>query len=301
MIPFERLDPSRKAEFDALLFQGAHRGCGFSFANLYLWGRQSVARQGELLLFFSHFHGKTMYPYPAGSGDVREAIELLIADSHERGIPFRLTGLSPRDKEQLECWYPGQFRFHCDRDSHDYVYAIDDLADLKGRKFQQKRNHYNRFFQTYPDAQVRPLSQATLTDAMTVAYRWHARLDAQADAAMERVALQRAFAHWQELQMEGMVLYVKDHPVAMTMASFLSENTMDVHFEKADTDYPGAYAAINRSFAAYLRDKYPQLQYLNREDDMGIEGLRKAKLSYQPHHLVEKCWAHLVEEHHNDY
>ncbi len=301
MIPFERLDLGRKAEFDALLAQGAHRGCAFSFANLYLWGRQSAARMGDQLLIFSHFHGKTMYPHPAGSGDARAAMEALIADSRERGIPFRLTGLSPADRENLENWYPGQFCFHCDRDSFDYVYAIDDLADLKGRKFQQKRNHFNKFFQTYPDAEARPLTEQTLPDAMAVAWLWHSRLADESDAAMERVALQRAFDHWQELGMEGMVLYVENRPVAMTMASFLSGDTMDVHFEKADTDYPGAYAAINRSFAMYLRDKYPQLHFLNREDDMGIEGLRKAKLSYQPHHLVEKCWAHLVEEEHHGY
>ncbi len=301
MIPFERLDLTKRAEYAPLLAQAAHRGCGFSFANLYLWGRQSVARMEDRLLIFSHFNGKTMYPYPAGSGDARVAIEALIADAKKRGIPFRLTGLSPADKENLEAWYPGQFCFHCDRDSHDYVYAIDDLADLKGRKFQQKRNHFNRFFQSYPDATVKPLSDETLPDAMALTNLWYSRIADENDASMERVALNRAFRNWKELEMEGMVLYVEGRPVAMTMASFLREDTMDVHFEKADVDYPGAYAAINRSFAMYLREKFPKLRFLNREDDMGIEGLRKAKLSYQPHHLVEKCWAHLVEESHDGY
>ncbi len=301
MIPFEPLTPAQKAAYDPLLAQAAHRGCAFSFANLFFWGRQYVARREDRLLIFSHFHGKTMYPYPAGTGDAKAAIEALLDDSRQRGIPFRLTGLSREDKEALEAWYPGQFCFHCDRDSFDYVYAIDDLADLKGRKYQQKRNHYNRFFQTYPDAQALPLSAETLPDAMTLTDRWYARRAPEEDAAMERVALNRAFAHWQELELEGMVLYVGGLPVAMTMASRLSPDTMDVHFEKADTDYPGAYAAINRRFAQYLRDRHPELKFLNREDDMGLPGLRKAKLSYQPHHLVEKCWAHLVEEAHDGY
>ncbi len=301
MIPFERLDLAKKAEYDSLLAHAAHRGCGFSFANLYLWGRQQVARQGDRLLIFSHFHGKTMYPFPAGTGDAKAAIEAILADSRERGIPFRLTGLSQQDKEALENWYPGQFRFHCDRDSYDYVYSIDDLAHLKGRKFQQKRNHFNKFHQSFPDSEVRPLSEDTLLDAAALADLWYARLTPEEDPGMERVALDRAFRHWRELEMEGMVLYVAGRPVAMTMASFLSEDTMDVHFEKADTDYSGAYAAINRSFARYLREKYPHLRFLNREDDLGLEGLRKAKLSYQPHHMVEKSWAHLVEEDHHGY
>ena len=118
---------------------------------------------------------------------------------------------------------------------------------------------------------------------------------------MELVALNRAFAHWQELGMEGLVMYVGEQVVAMTMGSRLGDDAVDVHFEKADLDYPGAYAVINRAFARHIREKYPQVKFLNREDDMGIEGLRKAKLSYYPHHMVEKCWAHLMTEEFNDY
>jgi hypothetical protein len=84
--------------------------------------------------------------------------------------------------------------------------------------------------------------------------------------------------------------------LAFTMGSFLSEDTMDIHFEKAREDVPGAYNAINREFARYLRAKYPQLKWLNREDDVGLEGLRKAKLSYNPHHFNEKHWARLWED-----
>ena len=301
MIPFERLDPSRKHEYDGLLRRASHRGCAFSFANLYIWGRQCVAKVGEDLLIFSHFGGKTMYPYPVCPGDPRPAIEALMADARERGIPFRLTGLNRRDVESLEQWYPEQFCFHCGRDSHDYVYAIDDLADLKGKKFQPKRNHVNRFLAEYPDATILPLSDETLADAKALADRWHDRRDPEDDAGMELVALNRAFHNWKELEMEGLVLYVGSQVVAMTMGSKLDEETVDVHFEKADLDYPGAYAVINRAFARYIREKYPQVKFLNREEDMGIEGLRKAKLSYQPHHMVEKCWAHLMTEEFHDY
>ena len=301
MIPFERLTFDKKAEYDEFLRHAAHRGCAYSFTNLCLWGRQCAARVGDQLLLFSHFHGKTMYPFPAGPNVTRETISLLMDDARERGIPFRLTGLSPEDIQALESWYPGQFRFHCSRDSHDYVYAIDDLADLKGKKYQPKRNHVNRFLAEYPDAVILPLSEKTLPDAETLANRWYQRRTAEEDAGMEHIALQRAFANWQELGIEGLVLYVGNQVVAMTMGSFLDEETVDVHFEKADTDYPGAYAVINRAFARHLRDKYPNLKYLNREEDMGLEGLRKAKLSYHPHHLVEKCWAHLVTEEFHDY
>ena len=301
MIHFERLTIERKPEIDELLHRAAHRGCAFSFASLYLWGRQCVARVGENLLLFSHFQGKTMYPYPVCPGSARDAIEVLIADSKERGIPLRLSGLNTQDVEDLERWYPGQFRFHCGRDGHEYVYAIDDLADLKGKKYQPKRNHINRFLAEYPDAVIRPLDESTLPDARNLADRWYQRRTAEEDAGMELVALNRAFANWQALGLEGLVLYVGDQVVAMAIGSFLGEDTVDVHFEKADLDYNGAYAVINRAFARHIREKYPQVKFLNREEDMGLEGLRKAKLSYYPHHMVEKCWAHLMTEEFHDY
>lgn len=301
MIQFERLSIENKAEFDALLRHGAHRGCAFSFVNLYIWGRQCAARVGDDLLLFSHFGGRTMYPFPVCPGDPRPAIEALMIDARERGIPLRLTGLNARDVEDLQHWYPDQFRFHCGRDGHEYVYAIEDLAELKGKKYQPKRNHINRFLAQYPDARVLPLSEETLPDARALADRWYQRRSPEEDAGMELVALNRAFAHWNELGMEGLVLYVDGQPVAMTMGSRLDGETFDVHFEKADTDYPGAYAVINRAFARHIREKYPDVRFLNREEDMGIEGLRKAKLSYYPHHMVEKCWAHLMTEEFHDY
>ena len=296
MIHFERLAIERKPEIDGLLHRAAHRGCAFSFATLYLWGRQCAARVGDDLLLFSHFRGKTMYPYPVCPGSARDAVELLIADSQERGIPLRLSGLNTQDVEDLERWYPGRFRFHCGRDGHEYVYAIDDLADLKGKKYQPKRNHINRFLSEYPDAVIRPLDESTLPDAKNLADRWYQRRTAEEDAQIELVALNRAFANWQALELEGLVLYVGDQVVAMAIGSFLGEDTVDVHFEKADLDYNGAYAVINRAFARHIREKYPQVKFLNREEDMGLEGLRKAKLSYYPHHLVEKCWACLLED-----
>ena len=179
------------------------------------------------------------------------------------------------------------------------LHNVAELADLKGKKFQPKRNHVNRFLAEHPEAYLKPLDEVTLPDCMDFTRRWFERRleeDPTADFTMEQIALSRAYTHFRELGLEGLVLYCDGKPVAMTMGSFLSEDTVDVHFEKADADYATAYAVINRAFARYIRDKYPQVKYLDREEDMGSPGLRKAKLSYQPHHLVEKCWAHYTGE-----
>lgn len=303
MIDFQKVDLEKREEYLPYLKAAAHRGCGYSFANLYMWGRQKVAVVEDRLAIFSHYSGNTVYPFPAGSADPKAAVDAVIRDAQERGIPFRVTGLGHEEKELLEQWYPGQFRFHCGRDSFDYVYDINDLADLKGRKFQQKRNHANKFVQTYPDFYVKPLDETTLPACKNMVDNWYYRRSMEnphEDIQTEQVAIGRAFRNFRALGLDGLVLYAGGRLAAMTMGSFMDDETVDVHFEKADAEVPGAYAMINREFARYLREKYPNLKYLNREEDLGITGLRKAKLSYNPHHMVEKCWAHLIVEEYDD-
>ena len=104
--------------------------------------------------YFSHFYGRTVYPYPIGDGDKRAVLEAIIADSRERGIPCRISGITEADREELERWFPGKFRIRPARDFFDYVYSIDALAELKGKKLQKNRNHFNRFRANHPDYRV---------------------------------------------------------------------------------------------------------------------------------------------------
>lgn len=220
-------------------------------------------------------------------------------DARKRGIPCRLSGLTEADRQELEELFPGKFRFHYDRDSFDYIYSIEALATLKGKKLQKKRNHLNRFREANPDHSVEPITEENLPEVTALVDRWYRlRLtqDPHADYQLEQAAIRKALKHRESLEMEGLLLRVEGEPVAMTMGSRLSADTFDIHFEKALDVADGAYAAINNAFAKYLQEKYPELLWLNREDDMGIEGLRKAKLSYNPDHMVEKSWAHLTEE-----
>ena len=299
MINFEPLTLSQREAYNRLLFRGRERGCEFSFSNLFLWGRQRGAILGEHFVLFSQFNRRTVYPYPVGTGDVKPALDAIIADARERGIPCRITGLDEQECRLIDALYPGKFRIHCDRDSYDYVYDINDLADLKGRKYQKKRNHLNKFRALYPDAFVTSITPELLPRVKEMAKRWYEeklRQDPTGDYHMERSALKKALSNLEELGMESLVLMNGEEVLAFTLGSQLSPETFDIHFEKAAENADGAYPAINCEFARYLREKYPQVKYLNREDDLGLEGLRKAKLSYNPHHLTEKCWACLLED-----
>ena len=298
MIQFERLQLLRREEYDRYLLP-ADRGCGYSFVNMYLWGRQRAAFLDGFLTFFSQFNRRAVYPFPLGEGEIRPVLDAIIQDAKQRGIPCCITGMNKADCDLLERLYPGKFRIYNDRDSYDYVYHIDDLADLKGRKFQRKRNHVNRFFDAHPNCRLEPITPANLEAVQDMASAWYLhrqQKDPDGDYHLEQLALMRALADPFKLQMEGLALLEGEKVLAFSLASRLSADTFDIHFEKARDDVDGAYTAINQAFAKYLRDKYPQTRYLNREDDMGLEGLRKAKLSYQPAFLVETYWARLWEE-----
>ena len=291
------LKPEDKSVYDKYLQNCGERGCEYNFANRFLWGRQKATIHQGNLAFFCQFNRKSVYLFPLGE-DVKPTLDAIISDAKKRGIPCCITSLTRADQARLEQWYPGQFYFQPDRDGFDYIYSIDALADLKGKKLQRKRNHCNHFRMLHPTGTIAPITDENTPQVMEMLEQWYARKEEAEYGTsfhLEQVAISKALQYRKELGIEGIVLQEKGRIIAMTMGSFLSPNTFDVQFEKAFEEYMGAYAVINREFARYLKEKYPQLQWLNREDDLGLEGLRKAKLSYCPDRLVEKSWACLKE------
>lgn len=299
MIDFKRIELSDKPLYDSYLEKETGRGCEFSFANLYLWGRQNFAEVHGHIVMFSQFNRRSVYPYPLGSGDKKAVLDAIIEDSRARGIPCRITGVNSEGRRVIEELYPNKFRFHCDEGAFDYVYSIDDLADLAGKKYHGKRNHLNRFYESFPNYTVQPLCDKNIEKVKKMVNEWYEdklTVDPNGDYHMERAAIDKAFRDYKALQMDGLVLLDGDNVLAVTLGGRLSHDTFDVNFEKARSGVNGAYAAINNEFAKYIRERYPDIKYLDREEDMGLEGLRKAKRSYYPHHMIEKCWACLLED-----
>ena len=299
MIKFEHVSTEGRAHYEEVLRSSPERGCEYSFPNLYMWGRQTTAEVAGCTVFFSQFNRRSVYPFPIGDGDLKAALDAVIHDAQMRGIPCRLTGLTARDVESLTALCGERFRIHSDRDSHDYVYLTEDLAQLKGKKYHRKRGHYKRFLETYPDHGYELITEENRADAEALVERWYAEREAadpDADFCMEKHALKKAFHDADALGLIGYALRVNGEICAVTFGSRTREDTVNVHFEKALVSVEGAYAAINRGFAEYILENYPEAIYLNREDDVGIEGMRRAKLSYYPHHMIEKWWACLLED-----
>lgn len=299
MIPFRRLKVSDRGRVHPVFYSDGKQNSEYSFNNLFLWGRQEVAEVCGCICGFCHWGGRSMYLFPQGQGDKLQAIVQLIDDARLRGIPLRLCGLSQEETAFLEEHFPGRFRVFPIRDTFDYIYDITRLASLSGRKLAQKRNHIHRFEESFPDWHAEPITADDLPQCREMVEQWyshHAELYGEADFSMEQDAIRRCFEYYEALEMEGLLLRADGRIVAVTMGNRTSEDTFDVNFEKAYSDMQGAYPLINRSFAQYLHEKYPELLWLNREDDMGIPGLRKAKESYYPDLLAEKFNALLLED-----
>ena len=296
MIAFQRPTLADRAQLVPMLFDIAYHGCEYSYVNICLWGQQQFAIvEGEVVIF-SHWDGRSMYVYP-GTAKLEKILPLLREDARQRGIPLRLYGLTGEGTAEIETRFPGQYGFTRYRDGGDYLYEIERLAELRGKKLQQKRNHINRFLERYPDWHTQPISAENMDACKALAQRWYRqREEAGEDVTLEKVAMSRAFAAYDALGMEGLALYAEGSVVAMTMGNRMRREIFDVNFEKADAEIAGAYPLINREFARYIHAKYPEIRYLNREEDMGLPGLRKSKLSYHPDEIVEKYRGFLKPE-----
>ena len=299
MIDFKPFREFERNTYENYFFSESDQCCELSFGNLNMWGEQWAAIVSGQFVVLSNYYGKYMYHFPLGTGDKKAAVEAIIEDAKERNITCLMTSLTKENADTLESLFPDKFNIQSRRDAFDYVYEIDKLADLKGRKYHRKRNHYNNFCKRMPEFYVEPVSSENIEKAKAFVVKWYEDRLAESpenDYHGEQIALQRCYENYEQLGMESLLLCHNGTILAFTIGSRISPNTFDVHFEKARWDVEGAYTAINSEFAKYIRNKYPEVEFLNREEDMGLEGLRKAKESYFPHHMVEKAVAILKED-----
>ncbi|HJH61962.1 MAG TPA: phosphatidylglycerol lysyltransferase domain-containing protein [Firmicutes bacterium] len=278
-------------------------GCEYNFNNMYLWSRaypQKIARLGDRLLAQIRGRLGTSYLYPAGSGPLAPALDALREDAAAHGVPLTLICLAPQQRQRLEEEFPGRFSWQSDRDGWDYLYDVNRLADLGGKKLHAKRNHIHRFDDQFPDWSFEPITPDNVPECLDLERAWAARRrqdepgGGEGSLSEETVAVIEALYQMQTLSLEGGLIRAGGKPLAFSLGSLTTPECFDVHFEKADGSIQGAYAVINREMARMVRDRHPQVRWLNREDDLGLEGLRKAKLSYYPDLMLEKYTAREV-------
>ncbi len=301
MREFSPLSVSDRSSVLPFLKNANKQGSEFSFTALYMWAgifntTHSVvpSTSGPLLIFRSCKEESEpytyLYPLTENGKEVtaRETVQTI--SDLAPGEPFSLWSISEQQSNELLKAFPGQFDIRPIRSSFDYLYPASQLVQLGGKKLQPKRNLISGFKRLYPDFRTEIITPENIAECLKMNDEWCVMMGCRHNASLseEKCAVHRAFQHFQELELEGLILRTEGRIIAFTVGEPLSNDTYIVHIEKAFPEYKGAYQAINQLFAEHIQEKHPDLIYINREDDAGDEGLRKAKLSYQPVYLVEK-------------
>ena len=266
----------------------------FTFTGLYLFRDRynyRVSRNGEdggfIISGVQPAHGdegeKRFFSTPCGAPDW-ETLKGLF-ETHDYWKNISESVLSPV-RESLE---ERGVVFAEDRDNFDYLYYREELAELAGKKFHKKKNHVNQFLHTYPDYEQKQMSRETIPAAMEIIEHWRQEKGESGDYKPAREALEL----FDSLPQRGAIFFVAGKPAAYCLGESIARGKMfAIHFEKALDEYKGIYQFMNQAFAASLPRFFT---LLNREQDLGSEGLRQAKMTYRPCGFVQKYTGRLQQ------
>ena len=291
-LTFHPLTGLDREAVQAVTLHAGRRNCNYTFANLLgwqFWFQTEVCVFEDVVILRYTFNGKPAYMVCTAKDLSVELVEALLADCRGK---LTLIGLEDSQVQALEN-HQSRFGIKAEplRDRYDYIYRRDGLASLRGRGLNAKRNHINRFRAEHPDFEYRPLTPGLFDECRRLRDIWVEERATNATLVAEQRVMETVFSHWEALGMLGGSIFVDGSMVAFTYGSAVTTDTFDVCAEKADRRVEGAFAIINQQFAQHLPEQYI---YLNREEDMGLPGLRKAKLSYHPEILLSYNAVHIA-------
>ena len=271
-------------------FSYAHSmNCEYTFGNILLWSVPYRTQITHYNGFFICRWGKDKdisYSLPIGKGDFKNAVDEIIKDAEDMGNKARIYGVTESYKNLLEENFPGKFSFSYDDGNNDYIYNATDLAVLSGKKYHSKRNHITNFKKNNPDWCFEPINENNISECIDLHTNWiEERDDNDPDYSLEFEAVLRGFELYSQIGFEGGIIRVNSKPIAYTYGERLNDKCFVTHFEKAPADVQGAYPIICQEFT---KNCLMDFEYVNREEDLGIEGLRRAKQSYYPEILLKK-------------
>ncbi len=268
-----------------ILTEAQPMSCEYALSNLIGWSTHygaQIAKVEDCLV--AKIQKNEVFGFPKGKNWKAALISL----RNEYDYPS-FYGLTVEEREKLESVFPSEYAFYPSRNSFDYIYRVSDLANLAGKKYHSKRNHISYFKKNY-EWSYEKMTEDNLNECIRMNEKWYENnVDKDPEGiAAERQALNLCFNNFNKFGFVGGVLRVNGEVVAFTFGEELNKNTFVTHFEKAYAEIRGAYPMINNQFALNTIYDY---EFVNREDDIGSEGLRKAKLSYYPEILLEKFTA----------
>ncbi len=284
MLKFKEIDISDKQWIQPLLELSDYQGCEYNFTNNFVWKDifdNTISRWQDFYICKSG----DGFIFPAGRGDVKGLIHELDGYCRSVGLKLKFVSMDKSAKLLLEQEFPGEFEFFAKEDYFDYIYSAESLRTLKGKKLHSKRNYINRFKEL--DYTFERITPDNIAECMEMSAEWCRRNNCEInpDKSDEMCAVGVGLEHYFELGLEGGLIRVNGKVQAFSYGERQNSNTFVTHVEKAFTDLDGAYPMINWLIANELCSGY---EYINREEDMGEENLRKAKRSYHPAYMLEK-------------
>ncbi len=288
MLQFHEITLEDKKDVERCGSHHNYHMCERCFVDLFMWRSHYNTRicflDGFLLVKMTPPDGgPDCYLSPIGEGNLSYVLDELEKDSKERGIPFRLVSVAEPMIERIEAVKPGKFMFsHDNEDGDDYIYLAEKLRTLSGKKLQSKRNLVNRFRARYESRwSYEDITPETTRDAFNFHLKWCEQNGCAHNREFEgeTCAIVQALDNFTALGLRGGILRLDGEVIAFTLGCRATEDMYIVQIEKADYNIPGAYQMINQQFVLRNCD---DVEYVNREEDLGLEGLRKAKRSYCP-------------------
>ena len=293
IIEFHDLTKADKPLLDRYFQSRYYENSHFTFTNLYMWREPYQVKWCEedgVLYMTCQWDGQLMAWQPYGPEEkMKEATEKFLAYFEQQGQPFVMTGIEKSYVQVLENYTGASFAIEADRDNFDYVYLAEKLISLSGRKLHSQKNHLNAFRKLYPQAEYLPITEEILSDCLEELQRWYdIRIKDEPDdpfIGWESRAIREVIEDYAYFGLKGGAIRLDGRIIAFTFGEQLNTDSVVVHVEKADPNIRGVYPAINQ---AYVKNCWQGMTYINREEDMGHEGLRKAKESYKPVKMIEK-------------
>ena len=269
----------------------------YTFTNMFMWQESYNIRYaiigGMLCIFAQHGSSAETVNFPLGEGDLKSVVETLIDYFNDLGQKPLIRLYRQEDIDRLNEAFPDKFIFTEDRASFDYVYKIADLIELSGKDYHAKKNHINRFLAKYPNYESIEITPENLHLCYDMFERWcEAKADSVAGIDEQRLAVEKLFDNYTRLSVKGFGIIVDGKLIAFSIGEVLNKDKSFavIHLEHADTDYQGSFPLINQQFLVH---QWSNFEYVNREEDMGLAGLRRAKKSYRPCLMVKKHIASL--------
>ena len=291
---FKPIQIEDKETITAITYPDNLSNCDYAFSNMcswrFLYDSEYAIYDGLLIIRFyieEKERKRLVFMFPAGKGDLRRVIDGMEQHAEMSGHPLVILGVTPESKAKLDTLLPEHFTYIKERDFFDYIYLREDLISLTGKKFQPKRNHINKFKKLY-DYKYTPVTQDIISECKELEQVWYEANKAEennGDLFHERDSMSFALDHFNELGLLGGAIIVDNRIIAFTYGSPINNTTFGIHVEKADICYEGAFSVMSHEFAMHIPNQY---MYINREEDLGIPGLRQSKLSYHPCLLLEK-------------